>query len=267
MEFQYWGNVEKVFGIYEIGDGFEGMLYASAVSPDGKYFAMAGFTTSDNQVYIAIIDLNKNTQTAAAVGHTDVINSLAFTGDGKYLVSCSDDGSVKAWTVGVNYELATSIPVGGPAKYMSVNPSTNDVAVAVEGKSEIQVFNLAGIEKGAVKTTPRLLRKHKGEINKLNYSADGTMLASSSFTKELFLWRNDELVIKEFLVDHNINAIAFSHDTKILVALDDTGKGMSFSLPGGTKFTDFNGHDNTVFSAVFCPTESGNLYCRFCRWK
>src|SRR6185436_9210542 len=121
----------------QIGDGFDGMLYASAVSPDGKLLAIAGLTpTADNQVYIAIIDLNKNKEVATAVGHTDVINSLAFTGDGKYLVSCSDDGSVKAWTIDNtnSYNVAATIPAGAPVKYMSVNPATNDVAVAVEGK-------------------------------------------------------------------------------------------------------------------------------------
>ena len=245
----------------QIGDGFDGMLYASAVSPDGKLLAIAGLTpTTDNQVYIAIIDLNKNKEVATAVGHTDVINSLAFTGDGKYLVSCSDDGSIKAWTIDNtnSYNVAATIPTGAPIKYMSVNPVTNDVAVAVEGKSEIQVYSLTGIQKNALKTTPRLFRKHKGEINKLSYSADGMFLASSSFAKEFFLWKNDGVIAKEFPVTNNINAIAFSHDTKILVALDDAGKGMSYGLPGGTKFTDFNGHDNTVFAAAFCPTESGN---------
>src|SRR5579859_4532407 len=131
----------------QIGDGFEGMLYASAISPDGKLLALAGLTTTpDNQVYIAIIDLTKNIQVATAVGHTNVVNSLAFTGDGKYLVSGSDDGSLKLWTVSdsPNYDVALSIPVGGAIKYMTVNPVTMDVALAVEGKSDIIVYNVAG---------------------------------------------------------------------------------------------------------------------------
>jgi len=256
-------NTGEMLKKYEsqIGDGFDGMLYASAVSPDGKLLAIAGLTpTNDNRVYIAIIDLNKNTEIATAVGHTDVINSLAFTGDGKYLMSCSDDGNVIAWTIDKtnSYLPAVTISLSTPVKYMSVNPVTNDVAIAVEGKSEISVYNLAGIEKGAIKMVPRSFRKHKGEINKLSYSADGMFLASSSFSKEFLLWKADGSIAKEFAVGNNINAIAFSQDSKILVALDDAGKGMSFALPSGNKFTDFNGHDNTVVAAAFCRTESGN---------
>ena len=84
----------------QIGDGSNGMLYASALSPDGNLLAIAGYTiATDNQVFIAIIDLNKGVQVATALGHTNVINSMAFTGNGKYLVSGSDDGTVKIWSV------------------------------------------------------------------------------------------------------------------------------------------------------------------------
>ncbi|MFN7793198.1 MAG: WD40 repeat domain-containing protein, partial [Cyclobacteriaceae bacterium] len=49
----------------EIGDGSKGMLYASDVSPDGSLLAVAGYTvTTDNQIYITIIDLNKGIQVA-----------------------------------------------------------------------------------------------------------------------------------------------------------------------------------------------------------
>src|SRR6478752_3392173 len=47
----------------QIGDGPEGMLYASAVSPDGKYLAVAGYpVSSEKENYIIIIDLEKNIQ-------------------------------------------------------------------------------------------------------------------------------------------------------------------------------------------------------------
>jgi WD40 repeat protein len=245
----------------QIGDGPEGLLYASAISPDGKLFAMAGFTTTpDKQVYIAIIDLIKGVQVSTAIGHTNIVNSLSFTGDGKYLVSGSDDGLIKVWAVSntPQFENILSIPVGSAVKYMAVNQVTRDVAVAAEGKTEILMYNLAGVEKGSSKLTPRPLRRHRGEINKLAYSPDGTFLASSTFEKEFFLWRADGSLVKEFNVERPISAISFSHDAKILVALDESGKGMSFAVPGGTKFTDFNGHDNTVLCAAFSPVENGS---------
>src|SRR5690242_11499281 len=61
----------------QIGDGPEGMLYSSAISPDGKLLAVAGYpVSSENENYIILIDLEKGVQVSTAVGHTNVINSL-----------------------------------------------------------------------------------------------------------------------------------------------------------------------------------------------
>ncbi|MEQ8927465.1 MAG: caspase family protein, partial [Fulvivirga sp.] len=68
-------------------------------------------------------------------------------------------------------------------------------------------------------------------------------------------------VVKEFDgVKNVINALTFSHDSKILVAMDILGKGTSYSIPSGNKFADFNGHDNTVFSADFSPESATGNY-------
>lgn len=245
----------------QIGDGSNGMLYASAISPDGNLLAAAGYTiTPDNQGFIVIIDINKGVQVATALGHTNVINSLAFTGNGKYLVSGSDDGTIKVW--GVNnspaYKDVLTLNTGAPVKYLAMNPITMDIAAAVEGKSEITVYSLAMLDKGSLKFNPRFWSKHRAEINKLAFSPDGAFLASSSQAKEFILWRADGSVVKELNTAEPINAIAFSHDAKILVGLDLVGHGVSYGVPGGNKFTDFNGHDNTVMAAAFSPVDNGS---------
>src|SRR5688500_18052140 len=72
----------------QIGEGPEGMFYSSALSPDGKFLAAAGYkVNSEQENYIVIIDLQKGVQISTAIGHTDVINSLSFSGNGNYLAS------------------------------------------------------------------------------------------------------------------------------------------------------------------------------------
>ena len=178
----------------QIGDGWEGMLYASAITPDGKLLAVAGYPVStEKENYIVIIDLEKGKQVSTAVGHTNVINSLEFANGGTLLVSGSDDGTVKVWKVSIGSTLAllSTMTIGAPVKSISVNQATLDVAVAAEGKSEIFVYGLAAIEKVAVRPPPRLWKKHKGPVNKVAYSQDGTLLASSSVGTEFFIWRAD----------------------------------------------------------------------------
>jgi WD40 repeat protein len=246
----------------QIGDGPEGMLYSSAISPDGKLLAVAGYpVSSETENYIIIIDLEKGVQVSTAVGHSNVINSLSFSGNGAYLASGADDNSVRVWKVDQSKQLQTllTIPVPSKVSCVSFNPKSQELAVSHESK-DILVFNLAGLDKNAVtKPSPRLFKRHKGSIDKILYSPDGQYLASSSFDSELVLWRTDGNVVKQFEgIKDPINALAFSADAKILVGLDIAGKGMSWSIPAGTKFTDYEVHDNTVFSAAFSPSLSGN---------
>lgn len=245
----------------QIGDGPEGMLYASAISPDGKYLAVAGYpVSSEKENYIILIDLEKNTQISTGIGHSNVINALSFSGSGQYLASGSDDTTVKIWKVdgGKELQIVTSLQVTSGVSSISFNPKTQDLAV-VQQSNDLLIFPLGGLDKGVTKFTPKILKRHHGPIDKVIFSPDGSYLASSSFENELILWRADGTVVKEFeKLTEPMHALAFSYDAKILVALDISGKGMSWALPGGAKFTDYTAHDNTVFSAAFSPSLSGN---------
>lgn len=245
----------------QIGDGWEGMLYASALSPDGKLLAVGGYPVStEKDNYIVIIDIEKGVQVGTAIGHTNVINSLSFSGSGLYLASGSDDRTVRIWKMDGSPMLKSiaTIPVGSTVSSLSFNTRTQDLAVAAESR-DVLVYGLQGLEKGTTKFVPKPLKKHKGMLNKVVYSPEGSYLASCSFDSELILWSAEGAVVKEFgNIKEPINAIAFSYDAKILAALDVTGKGTSYAIPGGTRFTDFLGHDNTVFSAAFSPSLTGN---------
>jgi WD40 repeat protein len=254
------GELAKKFES-EIGDGYEGMLYASSLSPDGKLLAVGGYRVStEKENYVILIDIEKGVQVATAIGHSDVITSLSFSASGEYLASGSQDGTIMIWKMINLPDLGSvaTINVGFPVTGLSFNKKTQDLAVGGDNK-DIYVYALSDLRKGETKFTPNVLRKHKGIINKLTYSPDGTYLASCSFDNELFIWNADGSFAKsiEKLKDP-INAMAFSFDGKILAALDGTGKGMSFTIPTGNKLTDFTGHDNTVFSAVFSPSFTSN---------
>src|SRR5690606_25310314 len=113
----------------QIGQGPEGMFYASALSPDGTFLAVAGYkVNSEKENYIIVLDIVKGTQVATAVRHTDVINSLSFSGTGKYLASGADDQSARVWKVGGNAELtmAVALQVQGIVSSLSFNPRTQE---------------------------------------------------------------------------------------------------------------------------------------------
>ena len=247
----------------QIGDGPEGMFYASALSPDGKLLAVAGYQVStEKENYIIVIDIEKGEQVATAIGHSDVITSLSFSGSGQFLASGSADGTVHIWKMENFPTLITTsvLTIGLPVTNLCFNRMTQDLAVAADSK-DIFIFALAGLRKGEKQFAPKQLRKHKGVLNKVSYSPDGAFLISSSFENELILWTADGTYVKDIdKLKHSITALAFSFDGKILAALDDTGKGMTYTIPTGTRLTEFTGHDNTVFSAVFSPSTNNSNY-------
>jgi WD40 repeat protein len=246
----------------QIGDGFEGMFYASALSPDGKLLAVAGYkVNSEKENYILIVDLAKNSQVGTAIGHSDVINSLAFNAAGTFLASGGADNSVKIWRVNGadQLPLVTTLNTSGPVSCVSFNPKTQDLAVAQDSRDVI-LFGLAGLDQSIQKFTPKVWKHHKGVVDKVLFSPDGQFLVSSSFENELVLWRTDGQMLKEFgKLANPIHAVAFSSDSKILVGLDITGAGSSWGVPNGNKFSDFRGHDNTVFCAAFSPLLSNYI--------
>lgn len=245
----------------QVGDGYEGMFYASSISPDGKLLAVAGYqVSSEKENYIIVIDLEKNAQVATAIGHSDVINSLSFNGNGQYLASGSADGMIRIWKM-ENFPTLithTTIEVGAPIYSVSFNKLSQDLAVASESNN-ILVYPLAGLERGEKKFVAKTWHKHKGILNKLAYSPDGRYLASTSFDNELILWNSEGTVVRDIdKIKNVVTAIAFSYDGKIMAAMDEAGHGATYTIPSASKLTDFTGHDNTVFSAAFSASTNGN---------
>ena len=105
------------------------------------------------------------------------------------------------------------------------------------------------------------LASSSGGSAKVAYSPDGVYLGSSSLKNDLIIWKTDGNV--DFMLDKlksPINAIAFSYDSKIIAALDFTGKGATWSVQSGHVFTEYQGHDNMGFSVAFYARDTGELY-------
>ena len=245
----------------EIGDGYEGMLYASALSPNGKLLAVGGYQVStQKENYVIIVDIEKGVQVATAMGHSDAITSLSFTGSGQFLASGSSDGTVRIWKMEdlPNLKTVATLAVGAPVSSVTFSRTTQDLAVASDSK-DILVFPLNGLRAGETHFTPKTLHKHRGFVNKVAYSPDGAYLASSGYNNDLILWNaKGDVVLDMDKLKHPVTAFAFSFDGKILAALDETGKGTTFTVPSGTQLAEFSGHDNTVFSAIFSPSVTSN---------
>lgn len=80
-------------------EGPRGVIWTqvcTAFSPDGALIA-AGFSDPHSLHTILLWRVADGALLCTLEGHTGPINDLAFSPDGAYLVSCSDDGTVRLW--------------------------------------------------------------------------------------------------------------------------------------------------------------------------
>jgi len=88
----------KILG--QIGKG-SGEIYAIALSPDEKWLAVGGMLAGENNRDIACAIRIYNYPTGKLIkvlkSHTNVVNDLSYSPDGKYLISGSADNTAKIW--------------------------------------------------------------------------------------------------------------------------------------------------------------------------
>jgi WD40 repeat protein len=85
----------------QVGPGNDGKIYAMALSPDGRWLAVGGWmkVPGESGHHIRLYDFASGELKGLLKGHTNVILSLAFSPDGKRLISGSYDDTAILWDV------------------------------------------------------------------------------------------------------------------------------------------------------------------------
>lgn len=90
----------------ESAPGDPGKVFALALSPDGKRLAAAGWMKAAGEAgqHIRLYDFASGRLVTLLKGHSNVVLSLAFSPDGRHLISGSADHSAIIWPVGPGLE-------------------------------------------------------------------------------------------------------------------------------------------------------------------
>jgi len=219
-----------------------GMLYAAAVSPDGRYLAVAGYSKFND---IKLIDLQKNEIAVVLPRHKNIVTSLAFSPDGKYLASASVDESVVIWKQSVEYpyEFAYSL--------YQHQGKVNDLAFSPDGKSLVSVSDDATVRLWNVEdfnSEPKKFGSHLGAVKRVAAGRLGFLTGgekgivnfwnwNGSLTKQLLQFKGPvlDLSISEF------GDYAFaSGDKQVLINLQSTGYKSLFTKNADVSASYFN---------------------------
>jgi WD40 repeat protein len=141
-------------------------------SPDGQLVATAGDTTA------RIWDASRGSLRATLAGHQDIINTVAFSPDGKRAVTASEDETARVWDVASGGELRRFLG------------HTDGVSSAIFTPSGTAVVT-AG-EDGTARTwdadTGTVLRGHGQDVTSLAFSDDGRRLLTGGVDGTARVW-------------------------------------------------------------------------------
>lgn len=203
-----------------------------------------------------------NAQTRLVIdpqAHYGVVNDLTFTSNGKYLISVSDDKTIRIWDVEgkrLDRTIRTYAGTNAEGAIYALALSPDDRYLAIGGyfkENEIRIVDLAK-ESDVV-----ILKGHTNVITSLEFSTSGLQLASSDVTGIIKIWDinysgghmvgkpNDDLIgHKEQVYD-----VSFSPDGKQLVSASYDGSLKLWDLEGVKKTIDMRMHIDKVLSCAF----------------
>ena len=239
-----------------IEPGFEGKLYAAALSPDGRTLAVGGYgLPKDAFGSIYLISTTTGRIERVLKGHTNVIHALAFgvpPGGRLLLASGSGDNTARIWEVDTGecrsvLEGHTNL-VGGVA----FAPDTSRLATA-SGDKTARIWSVAD---GKCLQT---LQGHTKDVRCVAWSPDGKLLATGGFDGSIRLWSPDGTVSRNIEnLDNSIMSVIFTPDSRQLLYTwggpETASVGSAvLRISSGQELLRFTKHDNTVQSGAISP--------------
>ena len=183
--------------------GHEGPVFAAALSRDGLSVASGG---SDNRVLLwNVADLQAFDHAGLAqhgvatmpkyeelLGHTAPIRSISFTADGRFLVSASDDNTIKVWSARQQTALGRDLVRGELVKTMCGHSgAVADVALAASSPGRLASVSQDGAARywdiDQYEET-RVLKGHTDAVLDANFSPSGLDLVTASRDQSALVW-------------------------------------------------------------------------------
>lgn len=219
------GKLENVFRV-PIGDGFEGSIFAIALSPDGKTIAAAGWMkqqfiylidATNGQVIrtlgpnrevtmnlafspdggklaavfgrnfgMRMYDVNSGALITEDANYSDDTNGIAFSDNGTFATG-SYDGLLRLYGQDGSLLSQVSVPSGRKVFSVSFASGTDKVAVGYSDVPKVDIFSTGSYE---WLPQPDLSGMEKGDLTAVAWSRDGsTLYAGGAFRDETGWYR------------------------------------------------------------------------------
>ena len=270
-------------------------VWGLALSPNGRTLAVAGEGRGtkpcgkDFCFLVSLWDLAARKALPALEGHTEKVNAVAFSPDGRTLASASDDTTVLLWSL-AGRQVSARLVHGDNVRGLAYSPDGKMLASAgADGRVVLWdtargqphatlagqhrgVWSVAfdrdgrtlasAHEDGAVLlwdvASARLLTTltgHTGRVVAVAFSPDGRLLASGSADKRVALW---DLASRKPLAwldqpAKEVRGLAFSPQGDVLASVGDDKRVLLWEVALRKLLTTLEGHQDRVRAVAFGP--------------
>ncbi len=194
-------------------------------------------------------------------GHMGLITDIAFTPDGKRLISASDDKTIRIWDleIGKTVEVIRGQISRGPSgkiRAMALSSDGNWLAAggvlpngAPNGGHHIRLYDFRTGQ------LAKLLQGHKGAVGSLAFSPDNKLLISGDVDGTAIIWNVIEVSQVSQLRDHKgpVYGVGFSADSARAVTVSDNTATTLWKVDNGYPIKTMMGHKARVLSLAMSP--------------
>ncbi len=179
-------------------------------------------------------------------GHTDMIKSVCFTPSGNYILSGSNDNTMKLWDVNTGKLIRDFI--GHTASINSVSVSSNGLyVISSSSDNTIKIWNILNGQQ------INELTGHKASINSICYSPDGKNILSGSSDKSIKLWNAESGKVIKTFYGHSggIKSVCFSHNGEYILSSSSDKTVKLWDVSSGDEIKTFNFQTRWVNGVTF----------------
>ncbi|BAY09356.1 nSTAND1 domain-containing NTPase [Calothrix sp. NIES-2098] len=176
-------------------------------------------------------------------GHSQQVDAVSFSPDGKIIVSASDDGTIKLWHT--DGKLINTI-IDNQSRFIDIDFSHNGKFIAASIDKIIKLYTIDG-------KLIKIFAGHNDIVNSVDFSPDDKTLVSASRDKTIILWRSDGSLIKSWNA-HNgwVNTVSFSPDGQIIASGGEDNL-VKLWQANGKLLQTMSGHKERVTCVKFSP--------------